>query len=94
MGLLECICGYGVAPTADDRIAKAMQTFNLKVRSRCVEAVSLHYYESSPSDEVGGGSFSEFEAIAARPRDRAFMKTAPRAGKRYKSTVAHVQEAR
>jgi hypothetical protein len=42
MGLLECLCGYGVAPTADDRIAKAMQTFNLKVRSRCVEAVSLH----------------------------------------------------
>ena len=34
MGLLECICGYGVAPTADDRIAKAMQTFNLKVYSR------------------------------------------------------------
>ena len=40
MGLLECICGYGVAPTADDRNAKAMQTFNLKVRSRCVETPS------------------------------------------------------
>ena len=61
MGLLECICGYGVAPTADDRIAKAMQTFNLKARSRCLGAVSLHYYESSPSDEVVGGRFFEFE---------------------------------
>ena len=64
MGLLECICGYGVAPTADDRIAKAMQTFNLKVRSRCVEAVSLHYYESSPSDEAVGVFFPRFDRNA------------------------------
>ena len=61
MGLLECICGYGVAPTADDRIAKAMQTFNLKVRSRCVEAPSRHRRDSCPSDEVVGRFFFEFE---------------------------------
>ena len=42
MGLLECICGYGVAPTADDRIAKAMQTFNLKARSRRPVVSRLH----------------------------------------------------
>ena len=42
MGLLECLCGYGVAPTADDRIAKAMQTFNLKVRSRRPVVSRLH----------------------------------------------------
>ena len=55
MGLLECICGYGVAPTADDRIAKAMQTFNLKVGSRrpaalrCLHAIdATRFHQTRP----------------------------------------------
>ena len=49
MGLLECICGYGVAPTADDRIAKAMQTFNLKARSPRPATISRRRRDSWPS---------------------------------------------
>ena len=65
MGLLECICGYGVAPTADDRIAKAMQTFNLKARPRRPVGCGLHWNASSPSD------FESLEGVGAVTRSHA-----------------------
>ncbi len=63
MGLLECICGYGVAPTADDRIAKAMQTFNLKARPRRPATISRQRRDSWPSHFHESGFFSEFEPL-------------------------------
>ena len=87
MGLLECICGYGVAPTADDRIAKAMQTFNLKAR-----AVSRrsHFIDATRGHRtrMTFGLVLSLEGVAARHETHT-----PPAGKRYKSPVAHVQEA-
>jgi hypothetical protein len=74
MGLFECICGYGVAPTADDRIAKAMQTFNLKARSRRPVVSRRHRRDSWPSHFHESGFFPEFEPFrgaSERPRCHA-----------------------
>ena len=81
MGLLECICGYGVAPTADDRIAKAMQTFNLKARSPRPVVSRRHRRDSCPSHFHESGFFFEFEAIRTDLTEMLRAGTSARTGR-------------